>query len=1386
MAWKYSPRTARRRLAVEALEARDVPAFTLQLLHAADLEAGLNSRVDAPNFAAVVDKLDDAFADTLILSSGDNYIPGPFFNAGGDPSLAAVLGGAGTPSVGRPNIEVMNRIGFQASALGNHELDAGPREARNVIAAAGNWKGAQFPYLSANVTFGAPNDLAAIQTADPDAANTAVRGRLAPSAVITTASGERVGVVGATTPLLASISSPGAGAAIQPGTNSMPALAAVLQPVIDDVRNGADDTPGTADDVTKIVLVSHLQDINNEIALIPLLTGVDVSISGGSSTRLSDGLDVLRPGDVSEGAYPIVTAGADGAPAVIVSTDEQFRYVGRLVATFDDAGVLVPDPDGAGPLTVGGIDPAVSGAFATDQAGVDRVYGTTGTVASAVSTKAAAVKEVTDAVFAVIDSKDGTVFGKTDVYLNGLRAEVRTQETNLGNLTADANLAAARAAGQPTTAVSLKNGGGIRDSIGSVASGTGARRRTAANPAAGKEAGEVSQLDVENSLRFNNSLTVLSVTAANLKRVIEHSVAASGGTATPGQFPQVGGLAFSYDLSRQAIAFDTRNAAAGGTGALVTEGDRVRNLAVKDDAGNVLDVIVKDGVVQGDPDRPVRLVTLTFLANAAANPGLGGDNYPLPLYTIPGSRVDLGVGEQAALTGYLAANYAAQPFRAADTPPVNDRRIQNVAARADTVLEPAYVVPTAPGVATEVIATVGDSLPGLNGPAPYRPIGIMDGMGAYDNGDGTFTLLMNHEIPVGVANAVGGVGTASPAGLLRDHGNAGAVVSKWIINKSDLSVVKAGDFLPNAASIFLSNNNPTAGTLHSGFLAGATTVISRLCSADLAEPGAYAWTDPGTGITYGTAARLFQSGEESGGIVNGFTAGSAGDLGPEGVVHFGRQFAFVATDDPGIAGDQSRTAYELPHAGLFAWENNLASPFAQRKTIVAGMDDSTGGQVYFWVGDKQTTGNVVERAGLTRQSAADSLYVLRVTNLVPDATGATNELRETPLGGRFTLENEGDVSGLTFAGLEALSDAKGGTQFLRPEDGAWDPTRPTDYYFLTTDRYDQVKDGVGTQVGRSRLYRLRFDDITNPAAGGTIEAVLDGTEAGNMFDNMTIDRKGRVVIQEDPGNQARSARVWVYETGTDRLVEVARHNPALFGQVAGGVVTPATAPFTQDEESSGVIDVSDILGPNKFLIDVQAHYNPGDPELVEGGQLLALTLPDVVAVGGVRVDDGTAQRSVVRSLTVTVNGEVAAAGAGAFTLTREGAAVSGVAVGAPVFANGATTFTLTFAGGGSLADGRYRLVIDGAKLITPSGQSVDADGDGAAGGTRAVTFFRLFGDADGNGAVDGKDVSRARRVFANPAANAASVYLFDADGNGVLDGADQAAFRANQGKKIRK
>ncbi|NEP80441.1 MAG: hypothetical protein F6K39_21080, partial [Okeania sp. SIO3B3] len=56
--------------------------FTLQLLHGSDFESGLQAFEDLPGFSAVLNALKDDYPNTLVLSSGDNYIPSPFLFAG--------------------------------------------------------------------------------------------------------------------------------------------------------------------------------------------------------------------------------------------------------------------------------------------------------------------------------------------------------------------------------------------------------------------------------------------------------------------------------------------------------------------------------------------------------------------------------------------------------------------------------------------------------------------------------------------------------------------------------------------------------------------------------------------------------------------------------------------------------------------------------------------------------------------------------------------------------------------------------------------------------------------------------------------------------------------------------------------------------------------------------------------------------------------------------------------------------------------------------------------------------------------------------------------------------------------------------------------------------
>lgn len=95
--------------------------------------------------------------------------------------------------------------------------------------------------------------------------------------------------------------------------------------------------------------------------------------------------------------------------------------------------------------------------------------------------------------------------------------------------------------------------------------------------------------------------------------------------------------------------------------------------------------------------------------------------------------------------------------------------------------------------------------------------------------------------------------------------------------------------------------------------------------------------------------------------------------------------------------------------------------------------------------------------------------------------------------------------------------------------------------------------------------------------------------------------RGQIFIQEDVGNNAHLGKIWRYSIANDTLNLVAEHDSSRF-------ITGAPDFLTQDEESSGIIDVSELLGEGWFLMDVQAHYSIAG-ELVEGGQLLALHYP---------------------------------------------------------------------------------------------------------------------------------------------------------------------------------
>ena len=643
--------------------------FRLQLFHASDQEGGVPALDDAPRFSAVLNALlqqdidNDGiagFANNLILSSGDAYIPGLFFGASQD-----VFGGPG-----RADILIQNELGFQAIAFGNHEFDLGTALIADLIGGdpADNFPGANFPYLSGNLDFSTDGNLSPLITADGQEAST-IPGKIAASTIITV-NGEKIGIVGATTPTLRTISSPGNVGVFPtpfggtPTAEELDALAAIIQADVDALRLA---NPG----LNKIILLSHMQQIAIEQELASRLSHVDIIVAGGSNTRLVDENDRLRAGDTAQGIYPIIKTDADGNPVAVVNTDGNYKYVGRLVIDFNAEGVIIPES----------YDPLISGAYATDAQGVADL--------NAAGLVDQEIQAIVDQLRDVIVAKESNVFGVSNVFLDAQRSSVRIQETNLGNLTADANLAIAKET-DDSVVISLKNGGGIRNSIGRIVTPTGSIGEVerlpneAVTDAEGniiKPAGGISETDIANALSFNNGLSLITVTAQQLRDLMEYGFGAStlNDSNTQGRFPQISGFSVAVDLTRE-------------------PGSRVLSLAIEDETGKDLDVVIRNGELVGDANRTFRMVTLGFLAD-------GGDGYPFPVGPST-NRVDLNRPNDAPRTGlatfapdgseqdvlaeYLAANFntPATAFNQADTPRTLDSRIQNLAFREDTVIDP--------------------------------------------------------------------------------------------------------------------------------------------------------------------------------------------------------------------------------------------------------------------------------------------------------------------------------------------------------------------------------------------------------------------------------------------------------------------------------------------------------------------------------------------------------------------------------------------------------------------------------------------------------------------------------------------------------------------------
>jgi 2',3'-cyclic-nucleotide 2'-phosphodiesterase (5'-nucleotidase family) len=505
---------------------------------------------------------------SILVSSGDNFLAGP--------ELAASVDN-GIPFY---DTQALDYLRYDAISFGNHDFDFNPSFLADFL--SGYTKPPA--YVNVNLDFSNEPEMQAFVDA----------GVIRPSTVVNTAR-ERIGIIGAVTPELSFISSPR-------DTIINSNIAELVQVQVDRLE---------ARGIDKIVFISHLQDIDEDIALAAELSGVDVMIAGGGDELLANDDDLLVPGDEEPfGPYPMLATGADGATIPVVTTAGDYKYLGRLDVTFDDHGNVV-GWDG-GPIRIAGGDNP-----------------------DAVRSNSILQRLVVDPVVEFLDALASNVIATSEVALEGRRDPgIRTEETNLGNLLADALLDAANdnAAdfGVPEADVALQNGGGIRNNT--------------LIPA-----GDITELNTFEIAPFPNFVSVVpDIPRDQFKQILENAY--SSAPEANGRFAQIAGFSVEYDPNGTPMDIDDE------TGEILVEGTKVVNVTLDDGTA-----IVVDGVVQAGDD--IVIATIDFLAR-------GGDEYPF----MGAAFTTVGVSYQQALFDYIVEDLAGL-ISAADYPEGGEGRI---------------------------------------------------------------------------------------------------------------------------------------------------------------------------------------------------------------------------------------------------------------------------------------------------------------------------------------------------------------------------------------------------------------------------------------------------------------------------------------------------------------------------------------------------------------------------------------------------------------------------------------------------------------------------------------------------------------------------------------
>ena len=297
------------------------------------------------------------------------------------------------------------------------------------------------------------------------------------------------------------------------------------------------------------------------------------------------------------------------------------------------------------------------------------------------------------------------------------------------------------------------------------------------------------------------------------------------------------------------------------------------------------------------------------------------------------------------------------------------------------------------------------------------------------------------------------------------------------------------------------------------------------------------------------------------------------------------------------------TITDLPWLGHFSHEATEIIPVASGRLVAVLTEDGPLGRSQLYMYIARNDSDFLAGRGRLHVFRAD-IPAGRMPTRLPSIVSKTR-----PVTGRF-VPIDPDLSlpvEQRPAQLERLSQSAGCLNFVKLEDVAVDRDNPNAFYFADTGDPSILDFSTGEPVTEAgRVYQMRLDPF-DPTHVEELRVVLDGDEGDDIYrpDNLETDDR-YLMIQEDPGGRGlHTARILRYDPRSRNLAPLAEcaevdSKGRPFGKGVGG-----------EWESTGIVDASELFGPDSWLLAVQAH-NQTDPKFGGrrgGGQILLLKGP---------------------------------------------------------------------------------------------------------------------------------------------------------------------------------